>query len=56
MRVSNCAECEKVIEVGEIMFPVYWSVDGTGTIQFNFICQDCMKNYMREGRVPGGRV
>jgi hypothetical protein len=56
MRVSNCADCRKEIAIGEIMFPVYWSLESTEDVQLSFLCKDCVKNELREGLVPGGRL
>jgi hypothetical protein len=53
-RVTSCAECECWIPMGEIMFPVYWSVSSHS--QMNFICRECMRGYLREPIVPGGRI
>jgi hypothetical protein len=55
-RIQNCAECEKWIPHGEIMFAVYWAVDHPNAVNVNFICKDCMQNELREGIVPGGRI
>jgi hypothetical protein len=56
MRIENCAECDKDIRHGEIMFSVYWSVATMHGTKVNFICQQCMQGFLREPVVPGGRV
>jgi hypothetical protein len=57
MRVSNCANCPKEIPKGEMMFPVYWSVEyESGDVELRFICKSCMQDELREPQVPGGRI
>ena len=56
MRVNNCADCQRDISKGEIMFPVYWSIDSEDDPQVYFLCKECTQNELREGSVPGGRI
>ena len=57
MRVDRCAECRAEIAYGEMMFPVYWSVpnpdDPTKTYM---VCEKCMKGFLQEKLIPGGRL
>ena len=56
MRVKNCAECDREIPIGEMMFMVYWSVVNMSETRANFICKTCMQNALREPLIPGGRI
>lgn len=56
-RIKNCADCERYIGRGDVLFPVNWSLEYKGDEPtVFFICQDCMKDYMREAVTPGGRI
>ena len=56
MRVSNCAECNRDIPMGEMMFVVYWSVDNPEEVPVYYICIDCTRDVLREPLTPGGRI
>lgn len=57
MRVSNCAECNRDIPKGEMMFVVYWSVDiEANEAPVYYICINCTRDYLREPMTPGGRI
>jgi hypothetical protein len=55
--VNNCANCPKEVVKGEMMFPVYWSVEyDSGDVELRFICLHCFQDAVREPRTPGGRI
>ena len=57
MRIGNCAECSRDIPNGEMMFPVYWSVEyDSGEVEIRFICRECAQDALREPLTPGGRI